>query len=209
MEDIAQSKQISIFSDKATSSDVFKGRLEDQELLCSVSALAERHERILSMFDQKEFNQQGVYKITLRKTGRPFKVLIDDFLPCEPEAGLIFSYSKENEFWVSLLEKAMAKLYGSYIHLRHVPMRHALFDLTGYPTFTYHFDDAQVKKFFARGKFWDQIRLWDRQGFILVTKTRDELESGAGLVAAQSYNLVDVLNVDGHKLFKLHNPWGE
>ena len=43
-------------------------------------------------------------------------VVIDDYLPVGPDNKLIFCKNKENpnEFWCALLEKAYAKICGSY-----------------------------------------------------------------------------------------------
>ena len=40
-------------------------------------------------------------------------VVIDDFIPCAKKAP-VFSSANGNELWVILLEKAWAKLHGSY-----------------------------------------------------------------------------------------------
>ena len=41
-------------------------------------------------------------------------IVIDDFLPVTGENKPAFSHSKSGELWVALLEKAWAKLHGSY-----------------------------------------------------------------------------------------------
>jgi calpain-15 len=45
----------------------------------------------------------------------------------------IFSKSRNKEMWVLLLEKAYAKMYGSYIKLENGIAMEALRDLTGTP----------------------------------------------------------------------------
>ena len=57
---------------------------------------------------------------------------MDDRLPCEPSGELLYARSVEpNEFWVALLEKCFAKLYGSYEALISGFADSALRDLTG------------------------------------------------------------------------------
>lgn len=46
--------------------------------------------------------------------------------------------------WVLLIEKAMAKLYGRYGRLNSGEPQHALFDLTGYPTYNYKFYEKEI-----------------------------------------------------------------
>jgi calpain-15 len=45
-------------------------------------------------------------------------VTVDDYFPCHPDGGPIFSICKGSELWIMILEKAYAKLHGSYLSLR-------------------------------------------------------------------------------------------
>lgn len=42
-------------------------------------------------------------------------VVVDDQLPCNEDGSVAFAYSDEDAIWVSLLEKAWAKLHGTYV----------------------------------------------------------------------------------------------
>jgi hypothetical protein len=62
--------------------------------------------------------QFGFHVFKFFKNGRWMYVLIDDQLPVSPKRQLLFAHcADKNEFWVPLLEKAYAKLFGCYQHL--------------------------------------------------------------------------------------------
>jgi hypothetical protein len=60
-------------------------------------------------------------------------VTVDDRLPVSTKTGkpVFGSCRDENEFWVSIIEKAYAKLYGSYQAIYGGRVCDALVDLTG------------------------------------------------------------------------------
>jgi hypothetical protein len=59
-------------------------------------------------------------------------VVVDDWIPCEARGKPAFATSRKgNELWVSILEKAYAKLHGSYEALEGGQVQDALVDLTG------------------------------------------------------------------------------
>ena len=60
---------------------------------------------------------------------------IDDFFPCTGSyGGPAFTRANGNEIWVLILEKAWAKIHGSYERIEAGLCRDAFRDLTGAPT---------------------------------------------------------------------------
>ena len=71
--------------------------------------------RIESLVETKEINKAGIYLLKFVINGIETPVIVDDYLPVDMKTGkLAFAHSKPGELWVSLLEKAWAKLNGSY-----------------------------------------------------------------------------------------------
>lgn len=54
----------------------------------------------------------------INKNGVWNELTIDDYMPCKLDGAPIFTRTHGNELWVLLLEKAYAKLHGSYQNLQ-------------------------------------------------------------------------------------------
>ena len=62
-------------------------------------------------------------------------VLVDDHIPCDQDQGEpVFATSIDKDLWVLLLEKAWAKLHGSYKRIEYGNHATVFRDLTGAPT---------------------------------------------------------------------------
>lgn len=151
------------------------------------------------LFKVDRINDQGVYKVRICKGGIWREVLIDDFVPCFPNSGPIFSRNNQNELWVMLLEKAYAKLHGGYKTLSGGLPSQGMQDLTGCPTSSFKFSDAKVKSLVDSGKLWDLMMHFDSEGFLLAGGTPGEdmwTEKGAdggeegGLVPGHAYSVI-------------------
>ena len=62
--------------------DIQQRGLGDCYFLCVLSALAEKPERIRSLFINTEYNKWGVYGCQLTKNGASVQVFVDNYVPC-------------------------------------------------------------------------------------------------------------------------------
>jgi len=79
--------------------------------------LAERPSLLERLFITKIYNNSGLYELQLCLNGQWTRVIVDDYFPCYPNGKPIFSKSNDNQLWLLLLEKALAKVYGGYMKL--------------------------------------------------------------------------------------------
>jgi hypothetical protein len=55
--------------------------------------------------------------VTLRIGGLIQEIVVDDYVPVNKNGEPIFCQPNKNEFWVPILEKAWAKVNGSYANI--------------------------------------------------------------------------------------------
>ena len=73
-----------------------------------------------------------------------------------------------------LLEKAYAKVHGSYYLTKGGFVSEALQDLTGCPTSSYNLSDESVLHFVANGQFWELLKHYWNEGYLLALSTPGE-----------------------------------
>ena len=81
----------------------------------------------------KETNKEGVYLVRICHDGLWKIVVVDDSFPCTQDRKLVFTKAKRRQLYVPLIEKACAKLFGSYAALRSGTLMEGLQLLTGAP----------------------------------------------------------------------------
>jgi len=161
---------------------------------------------------------EGAYQLKFCKNGRWVCVTVDDYFPCKPEDGPVYSKANGSELWVLLVEKAFAKLHGSYASIRGGFAYEAMMDLTGSPFRCMKFSDPDVKEMTDSGKLWELMNYWDDNDYLMSvstpgedhqTETAHRPGSGTGLVAGHAYSLMDAQQMPGgEKLVQVRNPWG-
>ncbi|KAJ4971714.1 hypothetical protein NE237_004813 [Protea cynaroides] len=199
-----------LFSGVANPSDVCQGRLGDCWFLSAVAVLTEAS-RICEVIITPEFNEEGIYTVRFCIQGEWVPVVVDDWIPCESPGKPAFATSRKgNEFWVSILEKAYAKLHGSYEALEGGLVQDAFVDLTGGAGEEIDMRSAQAQIDLASGRLWSQLLRFKQEGFLLGAGSpsgSDVHILSSGIVQGHGYSLLQVREVDGYKLVQIQNPW--
>ncbi|XP_021024993.1 calpain-9 isoform X3 [Mus caroli] len=139
-------------------------------------------------------------------------VVIDDRLPTFKDR-LVFLHSADhNEFWSALLEKAYAKLNGSYEALKGGSAIEAMEDFTG--GVAEHF---QIRE--APEDFFEILEKALKRGSLLgcsidtLNASESEARTSLGLIKGHAYTVTGLDQVNFHgqriKLIRVRNPWGQ
>ena len=193
--------------------DVFQGNLEDSYFLSCLSSMAENPSRIRNLFISKKVNQTcGVYCVKICFEGIWQAVFVDDYFPCISEAiGPCFAKSKkgENELWVLILEKAWAKLFGSYERIEFGESREVLRDLTGAPTKSVQIVTSTSEEM----NVLRQIYAGVKEDYIMTARTREKkslynTKKRREMFQNHSYSLISIHQLNRVILIKLRTPYG-
>ena len=111
------------------------------------------------------YRKLGIFCFRFFKNAKWIYVIVDGRLPCykiydkTETPHLIFSKCKDkNEFWLPLIEKAYAKLHGSYISLTSGNIYEAIRDLTGLVPCYIDLINELVKKPEKIDDFWTMLK---------------------------------------------------
>lgn len=129
-----------LFEGGIAASDICQGALGDCWLLSALAALSERPHIIRRAFLTDSWNPRGKYRIRLWSEWekRYVIVCVDDLLPVDATSGRpLFTQPRGNELWVMIMEKAFAKLFGSYGNISGGHPLFALRTITGDESFKY------------------------------------------------------------------------
>lgn len=217
-------------------SDIDQGLLGDCYFLCSCSALAEHPDHIKGIFKndhccctERSEHKYGGWRVNLNIHGWWRTIIIDSYLPSK---SLLPSFARNrhhpNELWISFIEKAYAKAYGSYQAIVAGYPHQALEDLTGFPAFCFDEQwDKATKDSKDREVLFTQLQDWNDDDYLLSLSTpspggsspqlrgltaasAEALFSRIGLGTGHAYSVLDVKHFPLHGLcmMKIRNPWG-
>ena len=215
--EIYKEKRYVLISDKMDMNDIVPGQLEDAYFLSSVQNLCKIPANINRLFKTKIMNPDGYYELVLNIDGKPQIVIVDDYIPVDKaKKEIIYANSKKDEIWVCLLEKAWAKVNGSYSNIIGGYPSEALEFLTGFSSLSYDTENKDAEDLNEyKIEIVKQLQLADKKTSIISCSTSSKLDvSGVGLIKGYTYNLQNFYHIeksDGKKvyLFQLRNPWSK
>ncbi|XP_048200351.1 calpain-10 [Perognathus longimembris pacificus] len=212
-----------LFPDNPGEGQVKQGLLGDCWFLCACAALQKSQHLLDQVFPpgQPSWSDQayrGLFTCRIWQFGRWEEVTIDDRLPCLAGRLCFSRCQREDVFWLPLLEKAYAKVHGSYEHLWAGQVADALVDLTGGLAERWNLRDLAG----SRGQ-QDKTRAWDHRTCRQLLRLKDRcliscsvLNPRAGATELGEFHAFIVSDLwelqspasRGTLLLRIQNPWG-
>ncbi|XP_072554924.1 calpain-1 catalytic subunit-like [Paramormyrops kingsleyae] len=202
-----------LFVDGVSRFDIAQGCLGDCWFLASVGALTFQPQMLQKVVPNDQgFHRDyaGIFHFRFWRFGAWVDVVIDDKLPTI-DGNLIFVHpTTKNEFWAALLEKAYAKVCGSYSDLKAGNVSEAMMDFTGGIHVMYMLKEAPPNLWDLMNravKFKSLMGCGTAQG-----ATPENVELPNGIVQGHAYAITGVAQVMSHgrpvNLVRIWNPWG-
>lgn len=197
---------------------VDRGHLGDCWVTCAISIMANSEALIKELFGSGNTQEKGVgaYRVSIRKDGWAQKLILDNYLPVA--GGLpAFACIKDDlrELWVSLVQKAYAKVNGSFAAITGGDALHFIQDFTGAPIYRFdsEFQEAMKSPSNAEPFFRTIIdTLSASHTLVLSTPPVEEAQmsklDALGLRPMFTYLVDRVEKVQKTLLFHVCNPWG-
>lgn len=198
--------------------DVIQGGAGTCYLKASMAAMAEFPDLVRASFVNSAINDEGIYNVRFFIRGKPWVVTIDDYLLFEGEQDLVFASTStdENAIWAALLEKAYAKIIGTYTHADGGYTANGIRTLTGLPVYEYYSsqfgeNDSSLEE------MWDLLMDADDNDYIMGAGTSgdgdDSYSNDCGIAKSHAYSIVAAFEMDDsddetHRMLLIRNPWG-
>ena len=188
--------------------------LFDCYFISAVGSLCKLKSYISKLFHIKGRSKENAYGIYLFLNGEWKLVLLDDYIPCMTnnfDKMLCFGYSLFKELWVSLIEKAWAKVNGSYIKIGSGGECNEVFDVL---------TEAYTEQIYIDNPDYDEIAIWEKlekainhKYMVCIGSNDDDNLQSVGLIGSHEYTLIDIFTEETTKgkerVVKLRNPYGE
>ncbi|XP_054977339.1 calpain-13 [Sorex araneus] len=193
--------------------DIQQGMAGDCWFLAALGSLTQNPEYLQKILMEQSFSHQyaGIFRFRFWQCGQWVEVVVDDRLPILDRRYLFVNTRRDNqEFWPCLLEKAYAKLRGSYLNLHYGYLPDALVDLTGGVVTSIDVNTSPADVLLT-------VQAAARAGSLITCATPSGVSELAtrlqnGLVSQHAYTVTGAEQVQCQRgwedLIRLWNPWG-
>ncbi|XP_076025017.1 calpain-1 catalytic subunit-like [Genypterus blacodes] len=212
-------KKLSFMEDGASLFDFSQGNIGNCWFLAAIASLTFQKDLMVQVvpLNQSFEDYAGIFHFRFWRFGKWMDVVIDDYLPMHNNQLLSVKSKTGNEFWVPLLEKAYAKVCGSYADMNAGLPSEAFKDFSGGVHMTYRLKDVHNASHDA--ELWTSLSRATACKSMICCGTSPNGERGGntvsytGLVAAHAYTVTAVTEINNRgsvvQLVQLFNPWGK
>ncbi|XP_075392186.1 calpain-13 [Tenrec ecaudatus] len=196
--------------------DIQQGNAGDCWVLAALGSLTQSPQclqRILPTDQSFSHKYAGIFHFRFWQCGEWVDVVVDDRLPVRDQRHYLFVRPCQNnhEFWPCLLEKAYAKLHGSYSNLHYGFLEDAFVDLTGGVV-------TIPSSNLTPSELMMMVKTAAQAGSLMACQTSpgpttgdNEMENG--LVSLHAYTVTGAEQVQYRRgwenIMRLWNPWGQ
>ncbi|CEM37447.1 unnamed protein product [Vitrella brassicaformis CCMP3155] len=209
-----------LFSEDRPASDVKAGDLPDRAFLGAASVVATMPGLATNLFGHTDnWRDVGLMSCRFFHEGDWREVVIDTKLPfcdeLEARRPAFGHCERKEEMWLPLLEKAYAKLYGSYEAITKRQLGDIFVDLTGGSTEIFDLRNESIRELVDNGELWRALLTWFESGCVLSGVADgefddlDDADRTDGILPGHPYGVLDVIEMEGFQLLRIRNPWGD
>lgn len=200
-----------LFSEGTSRYDIGQGSIGTCWFLASVANIADKPKLLRRIIPRDSYpvgtpNYDGIFHCRFWRFGIWDDVFIDDYLPIiyRNQVYSARSLTDPNEMWVSLLEKAFARMYGSYTEVSGGISSDSYMALTGGVP-----EDIDLRKLnMEPDQLHTRVRNALYSNAAVTCGTPSTFDKKYGLLGTHEYTINGAVTAKGVRLFRMRNPWG-